>query len=496
MAIEKDPNDPTGLLRAVKSSVPGGTTEDTELNEDVLSEESKNKFFGTLRDVFQKKLDELELNKTLESIAESLQSSTKKTMSSIVQSVIPDVSVELKQISEKFTTGQDKDFEDALNRLDKIVKNTGVNLYDFSEKLGKNFDKLAQVYGKRTEKIRELEEEKEILKEKNIYTKIVDNNLTKEKELKILTLREQKDEINSIFREEKLLKDKEKQFEKEKNLILKQKETLNKTEQENIFNNEKILKQERLNLEKRKTDINYGDRQPTGIRAGLQTAGQFIRGERGSDFTRTLMGNVYAQFTAPFEAIKMFKDQVMGVAGFLKDLGKGAFKLTMLFGKLILAIIPFLIPVALVTLGLFALVSILKKIGRFFGLGKEDDAKADLQNKAQQNTQDQDIDALPKLDDTKSSFDKIIPEMGKPEGQMVSLRRKRERDNDMPLPGEFAQLNKDFMIGREIAAGGMAPIVTNIAPTNVANTKTSETFISPDVFNNDPTFLNLNVRTV
>jgi len=88
--------------------------------------------------------------------------------------------------------------------------------------------------------------------------------------------------------------------------------------------------------------------------------------------------------------------------------------------------------------------------------------------------------------------DTIIP------GQMApieaSLRRKRERDSDMPLPGEFAQLSKQRAM-TEDKETPTPSIVNAVGPTNISNTK-SETFVPLDVLNRDPTFLNLNIRTI
>jgi len=77
----------------------------------------------------------------------------------------------------------------------------------------------------------------------------------------------------------------------------------------------------------------------------------------------------------------------------------------------------------------------------------------------------------------------------------ATLRRKRERDNDMPLPGEFAGLSKDYAMTKDMAQP-IPPIVNAIAPTNVSNVNRSESFMAIEVLNRDPTFLNLNVRTV
>lgn len=101
-------------------------------------------------------------------------------------------------------------------------------------------------------------------------------------------------------------------------------------------------------------------------------------------------------------------------------------------------------------------------------------------------------DATGEIPSQMASSDTIIP------GQMApieaSLRRKRERDSDMPLPGEFAQLSKQRAM-TEDEETPTPSIVNAVGPTNVSNTK-SETYVPLDVLNRDPTFLNLNIRTI
>jgi hypothetical protein len=67
----------------------------------------------------------------------------------------------------------------------------------------------------------ELETEQEILKEKGVYTKIVDNQLTKERELKILTNRETKEEFKRIREEERKIIEDRKRLDKEQKQLQK-----------------------------------------------------------------------------------------------------------------------------------------------------------------------------------------------------------------------------------------------------------------------------------
>jgi hypothetical protein len=460
-------------------------------------EEQKQSFLKQLTESFTQKIDETDLKKSLESISESIQAVTSKSVSSVVQAAIPDISRELQQISEVFVKGTDRDYESALDRLETIVKQTGVNLYDFSDKLGKNFDKLAKVYEQRKERIRELEAEKEILKEKNIYATIVDNQQTKEKELRVLTTREQRDEIRNIERDEKQLLQETKLFEKEKNNLLKQ-ETLSKEQSDTLIKREQQLKVEKQNIEQRKQSINYEQQRPRGIRGALQGAGEFIRGERGSDITRAATGTLYETLTSPITAFKELGNQVKGIGGLFKDFGRGIMSVAKLFTGLARAMAPFLIPIALLTLGMYALYKGVTKLAGFLGFGPEAEAREErdkLEGKGKYQSLDEGFnDAIDQQFNT-GQQEKIIPQSSNEDAGLSNRGNFNigPRNNTAAMsPINLDALSRDFEFNRSAPKSN---IVTNIAPSTTVASKTSETVLSSSPLNFDPTFLNLNQKS-
>ena len=127
---------------------PGTIEYENELDQ---IEEQKDNFLKQVTQSFTQKIDETDLKQTLNSIANSIQSITTQSVGAVVQAAIPDISSELKEISDQFVKGTDRDYEAALERLEKIVTVTGLRLSDFSEKLGNNFDKLSKIYRNRKE---------------------------------------------------------------------------------------------------------------------------------------------------------------------------------------------------------------------------------------------------------------------------------------------------------------------------------------------------------
>jgi hypothetical protein len=472
---------------------PGTIEYENELDQ---IEEQKDNFLKQVTQSFTQKIDETDLKQTLNSIANSIQSITTQSVGAVVQAAIPDISSELKEISDQFVKGTDRDYEAALERLEKIVTVTGLRLSDFSEKLGNNFDKLSEVYRNRKERIKELETEKQILKEKNIYAKIVDNQQTKEKELRVLTTREQNTEIKNIQLDEKQLLKETKEFEKERKLLMKE-ETLSKSQSEYLIQRENQLNKEKQIIEKRKTDINFEQQRPGGFRGLIQGAGSFIKGESGSDFTKTAMSTMYETFMSPVTAAKELGRTFKSVGGFVMDLGKVVRPLLGLFMNLARVMGTFLAPIALLLVGLYALYKGVEKgVNWFKGLfGDEEEDKQKGTGKYQsldEGTYDifnEDMGA-----EAQPQSQKIVPmEPTKPGEVGLSVRGNIGPNQTITNTGvNLNALSRDFESNRTRAGAN----ITTIAPsTNIAS-KTSETVLASTPLNFDPTFLNLNTRVI
>lgn len=88
---------------------------------------------------------------------------------------------------------------------------------------------------------------------------------------------------------------------------------------------------------------------------------------------------------------------------------------------------------------------------------------------------------------TSAVVDKDVDDAGKE----AFLRRKRDRDNDMPLASEFASVNERFMDQQRIK-----PTTSNnnaiVAPTNNINNSSTTQVVSIETVNPDKTYINLN----
>ena len=90
----------------------------------VMDEEQKKEFFKTFRDALNAKISDLDLGKYFTSIGTSITAAAEKTVSTSMLSAIPNITNELQEISETFAKGSDKNYENALDRLQKIVDKT------------------------------------------------------------------------------------------------------------------------------------------------------------------------------------------------------------------------------------------------------------------------------------------------------------------------------------------------------------------------------------
>ena len=123
------------------------TVQPEQVNADnVMDEEQRKEFFNTFRDALNAKISDLDLGNYFDSIGTSITAAAEKTVSSSMMAAIPNITNELQDISDTFAKGSDKNYEEALDRLQKIVDKTGINLFQFSQQLGNSFDKLRKAF--------------------------------------------------------------------------------------------------------------------------------------------------------------------------------------------------------------------------------------------------------------------------------------------------------------------------------------------------------------
>jgi hypothetical protein len=467
-------------------------------------DDNKAKFFQTFKEALDKKVNDLDLNNLFEGIATSLTAVAEKTVVSSIGSVIPNITKELQDISDTFAMGSDKNYDDALDRLEKIVDKTGINLYDYSQKLGASFDKLKQAYEKRKEAVAELETEREILKEKNIYSKIVDGQFTKEKELRVLTNKELQIERNNLKSDEKNLQKQEKIYLKQRESFLRQ-DKLTDTQNKYIIERDKQLRIEKENIEKRKTSLLPAEGQRSG--GGV---GGFLRGESGPEILRPVMGTFTQTLMAPVDAFKTLADQTKMVGRSFLGFGKSLGSITKLFGVLRIGMLPMIAVFLGITLAILGVIKLFSKLGSIWPFS--------MFGKKEEKDKEQGTGKYQSLDE--GTYDTIDDQMKEPE-KVQPLQKDKftsneaytespftdEAERDIILPDARAvktpaQKRADMRARGEVPRGDLGPysdapgkgvtVVTNVAPTNIANSSSSSTVSNTKPQNPDRTFNILN----
>ena len=476
-------------------------------------EKQKSEFLQSLKELGGEKLSQTQIAESLSSLEKTIAQSIDLSVKASVAAIAPDINKDILQVGELLKSMEDKDKEKALDIIEKLQKELGIDLRNFSDTLSKSIDKLSSLVEKRKaekeKREEELKTEQEILREKGVYTKIVDNQLTKERELKILTNRETKEEFKRIREEERKIIEDRKRLDKEQKQLQKG-DTIDVKDNKRLLEDRKKINEREEKLNKEKLNISYNERKPTGVRGGLQATGEFLRGERGPELLRGPIGTFTQTLMAPIEAFKQLSSMVKGVGQVFGGLLKGARLLTVGFFGLLLPLLPIILKVAALAAVIFGLYKAFKFVAKIFGFGG--DEKTDLKEGEGQSIGDMakgDYDAskgdivskqvegvtgqASEISGEMPSEERIRPTTDRPTGDMFTMKR-RAPTTISPLE-EFTDLSKDYAMTKETS--GKQPItLNNVQPISNVSSRTSETIMSISPLNSDPTFMNLNTRAI
>ena len=477
-------------------------------------EKQKSEFLQSLKEIGGEKLSQTQIAESLSSLEKTIAQSIDLSVKASVAAIAPDINKDILQVGELLKSMEDKDKEKALDIIEDLQKKLGIDLRNFSSTLSNSIDKLSSIMEKRKAEREkrevELETEQEILKEKGIYTKIVDNQITKERELKILTNNETKKEFKRIREEEIRIIEDKKRLDKEQKQLQKG-ETIQSKDNKRLIDlrNEIIKREEKLN--KDKTSLSFNERKPTGIRGGLQATGEFLKGERGPELLRGPMMTFTQTLMAPIEAFKQLSSTIKGVGQVFGGLLKGARLLTMGFFGLLVPMLPYILAAAGLAAVICGLFKAFKFVAKIFGFGGEenkdlkgaeegqpssdmaggefDDTKGNLVTKQVEGTTGQ----ASEISSEMPSEEKIRPTTDRPTGDMFTMKRKAPTAIS-PLE-EFTDLSKDYAMSKE--ASTKPPITfNNVQPMNNITSSSNETIMPITPMNDDPTFMNLNTRSI
>jgi len=508
-----------------------------------------------------------------------------KKMSGVIGVMQPNFKTEVIELITKFNMGDDNEKLKAFEKIKNLQEKFNLNLNSFVKLFGINIKELNKTIDKMTlneeKRVESLSKEKDLLQKEGIKYKIDDEGM--------ITPLDKKKQLIEIYDIQKQIADLEKrraQFKKE----------IEKGEVKDFKTKIEEFQKEEDKLEERKIGVGYDDpNRPKTIKERLigsaQGAGAFLRGERGPELVRGVVGGAYGALTSPIEAGRQIFQQVdMLTFGLTSSLTKGLGNLlTPAFKGLSTSLskgFSFLGNVFIERLGGIGkiLLRILTSILLFFGLKKlagavgkfalgagvagaassllggtaaaatgaagtatgvgaagagttaagagllatgaklllpfapiaalafsqrprnEEEAEFMKENSeitSKETSSSEDLEGYNKgRAEARAAgmarinaglpFESLNESLKMLKGNDIQpkdeafLRRKRERDNDMPLPGEFAELTRENALDKTVASQVSSPVVNTVAPTNVQNTvQNLNQVISPT--NREPT---------
>ena len=329
MAILKDPKDPKGLMAALGPSALGMSSSEENLigdepTFDDFESDNDTRASKSIKTGVNKRLDDViklvqeisqksglqkeEVYKVLSEISTSLQNSVQKTITSAMDVINPKIKRDLVEITQLLDTGSQSDQQLALKKLEDLQKRFNIDLRQYNKELGKNLDKLNDAVEKMAkERDEKIEKAKEIQASELSQGRPVRIDEKSPEKLRYLS----RDEI----RAEEI---KARNIEKE--IVVQKKEFEKLLKQEGAFKDGKFdnAQQEKLNqqrikigeLEEKSTKIRnvIGERQP----GFLQKTGEVLKGERGPEIVKQLMGPFYQAFA---QSAKILDDLSFGAFG-------------------------------------------------------------------------------------------------------------------------------------------------------------------------------------
>jgi len=312
----------------------------------------------TLADKINAVEDKIEKENIVSQIAQAVFKSAKISSEAAAKfAVAPSVPQMVDEVLEDLKSGSIQKFNQAMDKLDKLVKTLGIDLKKYNKE-------LANFAEKREEKIIKSEEKIQTLRENNIVADIEASG-----EVKILSQKDIEDKQGELRKTEDRIKELEKKIAKDTKQVqdpgLFQKE-LKTTAQ---FNKKEEIKRDTEELEEKKKERDQskqvlgsrGDEQPGILQRGREGVGNFVDeyvptpiADVGSAFVEGLMGPVNAVkelgsvFGGLLKPLRIFKPLLTGLMGGLKKFALGL-KATFV------SFLPIIAIVALVGLALYGL---------------------------------------------------------------------------------------------------------------------------------------------
>src|SRR6056300_1035654 len=310
-------------------------------------------------------LDKIEKETIISDIATAVFKSAKISMESAAKAVVPSVPEVVNEVLDDLKSGSIQKFNQAMDKLDKLVKTLGIDL----KKYNKEITNFAE---KREKKITKSEEKIQLLKEKNIIAEI-----EKSGDIKILSNRDIETKKDNLRLLEKNIAKLEKSIEKDRKLLqesdkLKTKAQANKKEE--VKQNISKLDQMKKERDTEKQVLGErGEQQPGILQRGREGVGNFVEeyvpqpiADIGNAMVEGFMAPINAvknlgrSFGQLLKPLKMLKPLFTGLLASLKKFALG-------LKASVVAMLPQIAIAGLIVLALGGLYLMLKKAQKFFG---------------------------------------------------------------------------------------------------------------------------------
>lgn len=498
------------------------TSRVSDLEEEVFNDDNTN---DSLREKARsvagiKKVSELqgkpvtstEIAKSLQSLANTVIGRINQITLSTTKNFLP-INSQIQQINDLLNSKKENDQERAFDLIDKLQSRLGIDLSKYSKEIGTSVQKLydmnkmrkedkAEVQRVHTEKIDELKKEREILRERGVNTYINEKNYKLELKTKV----EQKQELKEILKEEKSLKEREKELQFEEKQITKEK-IINTDRLERWLADNENLTKDQVKLQERKE------------KAGLKPD------ERVQGFLSQTFGAAFLEFKNFGKEIKQlggdlfkgFKNLPSLIGNFAKGIGSGALTVGRFVGGLAVGAGKFLLfglAIGLIIFGIYKLyqgiMTIVNKVKSFFGFGG-DKEKEKIENQPKTTTENEtNISPSKKIGETEKFLN--------PEGKVKDLSKDEfdklsNNDKDLYVKSKYAEqqgllpitskptiqpIPKDTNVNKmstDLAATKEEAKTANtvVAPTSqIVNNNNTTQSLSLTPPNPDRSFINLN----
>jgi hypothetical protein len=329
MAITRNLNDPQGLMAALGPSAVGmGSSEENLIGD---FEEGTKKSKKSKKTALQKEferivndrqkfvkefsektgLDKKEIYNLLNVITKKVEGMKRNLVVKMMQEISPVIRKDLLDIIKLSETGKVQDEQKAIQKLDELQRKFNLDLNQFNKQLGGNLDKLlSAVDGMKEDTEKRIQEAKNIQAEelqKGRSTTISNGNL---RYLSPIEIKEKQQRANIVERQVIKL---EKELDKLTSTKPKEGTTYSEKEQQD---RQRIRERIEFNREKLggiKSEI--GDR-PEGSTSkfgrAISNVGGFVRGEKGPELIRTVIGGAYQTAISPFYAMQTILQSMNG----------------------------------------------------------------------------------------------------------------------------------------------------------------------------------------